>query len=267
MLIISIITVIVGLSLLLSTALFAIEVFAKHNRRGQTLGFVFSVLAVPLYLIAFCDRLPGRSLQPRDVLLTLPGVDNAHAHFASSVPILIALIATYALRLGIYTRLFVIPALTLSEEEYNQQDQIQQRANDLVSPVLAYFTFALVLTAIIAGAYALPAFGGGIVMLGLVGIYLFSSFLYKLERSFYWLVVQARIAVQRLWLLGSTMLVYVIVGIGKMERWRRRHLQGADDEQFFERLEESLRQSQRKAMAKIEHEQQLLRGIAEPEGT
>jgi hypothetical protein len=72
---------------------------------------------------------------------------------------------------------------------------VRERANDLVFPVLAYFTLALVVTAIITGAYSLPVIGGVGVMLGLIAVYLFSSFLYRLERSFHWLVVQARILI------------------------------------------------------------------------
>jgi len=258
--VIELVAVAVGLSLLFFSALLAIEVFIKRNRRGQTPGFIFSLLAVPLYLIAFCDRLPNRPVGLRDVILILPGVTKAASHFNSSILILFALAATCALRFAIHVRLFIIPALTLTAEKYSRQNNVRQRANDLTSPVLAYFTFALALTALIAGASALPAFAGVGIMLCLVAVYLFSPFFRGLA-FFQWLVIETRIAVRRLGLLGSTVVVYVIVGIGKLEGWHRRQAPSGD-QQFLDRLEKSLLTSRRKALASIEREQELLRSLA-----
>jgi hypothetical protein len=258
-LIVSVVAVAVGLALSFSAALTSIEVFIKPSRRGETLGLAFSLLAVPLYLVAFCDRLPGRPIRLRDTLLVMPGVTKAAAHFGSSILILVVLVMACVLRFAIYARLHINPASAATTGKSGQQDKIRQRVSDLTSPILAYFTFASVLTAIIAGAYALPAFAGAAIMLGLVMVYLFSPAFLLLSKSVLWLAIQTRIAIRRFWLLGSTVLVYTILVIGRLETWRRR-LQPRD-ELFFAELEARLRMSRQKAHARIEHERELLRSL------
>lgn len=253
-------TVVLLISVVLSTMLFGVEVFIKRRGlTGQGTGFIFSVIAVPLFIIAFCDKLPGRPLSPRDFLLILPGVTHADAEFSSSAVILCALIVTYALRLGIYTRLFIIPALTLSEVEYHAQEQVEQRANDLSAPVLAYLTLALVVTANLAGAYGLSGVAGTVVCIALLFIYFGSRFLRLLKHSLIWLAVQFRITVRQFWLLASAIVVRVIYVIGVLERWRRQPQPG--DERFFENLTRQLHQSQRKARLRIARERELLRNL------
>jgi hypothetical protein len=253
--------VVIALSILLSTILFGVEVFIKQRgMEGQVIGFVFSIIALPLYLIAFADRLPGDPSSLRNILLIIPGVTQSSVDFSSSLVILLALVVTYALRLGIYTRLFIIPALTMTEEEYHSRDQVEQRANDLSAPVLAYLTFALIVTAIIAGVYSLPAAVGALVWVLLMVIYFGSSYLRHLRNSLIWLAVQFRIMVRQFWLYASTLVVATVLVMGYMESWRRRQQPG--DERFFENLADRLRESQRKAKAKIDHERELLRNLA-----
>jgi hypothetical protein len=259
---------IIGISMLLSIGLFSIEVFVKRRWRssqkrrgmsGQAIGLVFSLIAAPLFFIAFCDKLPGHPIGLRDALLALPSITKANAAFGSSVIILVVLVLTYVLRFVIYSRLFVIPALTMTEAEFNKRDNVEERANDLSAPGLAYLTFALTLTAVIAGAYALPVAVGIVMCLGLVAIYYLSSYLYNLEKSLIWLTVQVRILARRLWLIASRLVVLAILVIGRMEAWRRRQVPG--DQLFFEKLENSLRQSQLKAAAGIARDQEILRDL------
>jgi hypothetical protein len=251
----------IAVSVLLSTALFIIEVLIKRRHvSGQIIGLIFSLIVVPLYFIVFCDRLPGHSLGLRRILLLLPGVYQANIQFSSSVAILIALVVTYALRLGIYTRLFVIPALTMSEAEYRSRDEVEYRANDLTAPVLAYLTFALVLTAMLAGSYGLPPASGAAICVLLLLLYFGSSFLRNLRNSVIWMAVQFRIFLRNVWIYTSRAVVYFVLVIGRMEAWRRRQQPG--DEQFFQSLTERIRQSERKAKAKNEEERELLRRLA-----
>jgi hypothetical protein len=253
-------------AIFLSVLLFGVEVFVKHrSMTGQGISFIFSIIALSLYLIAFCDELPGHPIGLRDFLLMLPGVTRADAAFTSSFAILIALAVTYALRITIYTRLFIIPALTLSEAEYNAQDQVEERANDLTAPILAYFTLALMITANVAGSYDLPAVGGAVLCVALLLLYFGSVYLRNFWNSLIWLAVQFRIAVRQLWLLASAVVVWAIFVLGKLELWRRGHLQPGD-ELFFERQIRRLQESQQKARARIIRERELLRNLGMSQG-
>lgn len=253
--------VLLALAIVLSTALFGVEVSVKRRgMSGQGIGFTFSAIATIFYFVVFCDKLPGHPTALRDLLLILPGVHEADIHFASSLAILFALIVVYALRLGIYTRLFIIPALTMTDDEYNSPDQVELRANDLSAPVLAYLAFALVTTAGIAGAYSLPALAGAAICLVLFAIYFVSSYLRNLRNSAIWLIVQLKIMSRNFWLLASRVVVRIIVFIGWLEVWRRRIQPG--DEQFFAGLEERLKRLERKARLKNREERELLRRLA-----
>ena len=251
----------VGISLILSTVLFSVEVFIKgRGPRGQGLGFFYSLVTLPLYFIVFCDRFPGHPTGARNILLILPGVTKADTAFNSSVAILILLVLTYALRLGIYTRLFIIPALTMTEAEYRSRGQVESRANDLSAPILAYLAFALVLTAALAGAYALPVAAGAVICVCLLILYFVYPFLRQLEKSVLWLVVQFRITVRALWLYASRLVVQIIVFLGKAELWRRRTV--PEDELFIRRLEARQRESEAKAREKIRLERKKLEKLA-----
>jgi hypothetical protein len=189
----------------------------------------------------------------------LPGVTKADAAFSSSVVILILLVLIYALRLGIYTRLFIIPALTMTEAEYRSRGQVEQRANDLSAPVLAYLTFTMVTTAIIAGAYALTVAAGAAICVFLLLVYFGSPYLRHLRNSLLWLMVQLRIAAREFWLYASRLVVGTILVLGRMEIWRRRAQPG--DEQFVSGLEERLHRSEARARIKIEREREKLRHL------
>ena len=257
----SILAVIIAIAVILSTVLFFIEVFIKrHDMSGQVIGLIFSAIAAVLYFVVFCDKLPGSPNGPRELALLLPGVHSANTHFSSSAIVLIALAVTYALRLGIYTRLFVIPALTMSDAEYNSPDQVEVRANDLSAPVLAYLTFALVATALISGAYGLSIIAGVGICVLLLLFYFASSYLRNIRNSVIWLIVQMRILIRNFWIVASRLVVYMIVAIGRLESWRRRVQPG--DEQFFAGLEAQLRRLERKARAKNAEEREILRTLA-----
>ncbi len=252
--------IVIAITLVISTVLFGIEVFVKgRGAKGQGIGFVFSLVALPLYFIAFCDKFPGHPSGPRNILLILPGVTKADIAFNSSAIILLLLVLTYALRLGIYTRLFIIPALTMTEAEYRSRGQVEKRANDLTAPVLGYVTFALVTTAIIAGVYALPAVGGAAFLVLLLLLYFASPYLRHLRNSVLWLMVQIRIAARELWLLASRLVVGMIVLIGRLERWRRQVQPG--DERFISGLEAMLRRSAARTQRNIEREREKLRHL------
>jgi len=257
-------TLVIAIALMLSTVLFGIEVFVKARRaHGQGIGFVFSLIALPLFFIAYCDRLPGRPMGLRNILLIAPGVTKTDLAFSSSLIILTLLVLTYALRLGIYTRLFIIPAFTMTEAEYRSRGRVEQRANDLSASVLAYLTFAFVTTAIVAGAYALPVAAGTALCMALILLYFASPYLRQIRNSLLWLGVQIRIAAREAWLYASKFVVGTIVVIVRLELWRRQTPAG--DEAFVNRLEERQRRSEAKARAKIEGEREKLQNLVQRE--
>jgi hypothetical protein len=250
--------IVIAVSLVLSTVLFGIEVFLKgRSPKGQGVGLVLSLLALPLYFIAFSDKFPGHPVGPRDLLLVLPGATRANIDFASSAVILILLVLSYALRLVIYTRLFIIPAFTMPEAEYLSRGQVERRANDLSAPVLAYLTLALVVTAIIVGIYALPAVAGAVIFVCLMLLRYVYPFLRRLRKSLLWLEVYIRILAREIWLLASRLVIGIVVIIVRLEKWRAQSL--PEDELFFRRLEARLNQSAARARRSIEHERERLR--------
>jgi hypothetical protein len=250
--------IVIAVALVLSTVLFGIEVFVKgRGPRGQGAGLVFSLFAVPLYFIAFSDKFPGHPIGPRNVLLVLPGATKTDIAFSSSAIILILLVLTYALRLVIYTRLFIIPALTMTEAEYRSRGQVERRANDLSAPVLAYLTLALIAVAIIAGVYALSAVAGAAFFVFLLLLRYAYPYLRQLRKSLLWLEVHVRIAARELWLLASRLVIGIVVIIVKLEKWRLQPQAG--DELFFRRLEARLQESAAKAKRNIERERDRLR--------
>jgi hypothetical protein len=252
--------IVIAVALVLSTALFGIDVFVKgRGAKGQGIGFTFSLIALPLYFVAFCDRFPGRPTGPRDILVILPGVTKADADFSSSIIILILLVLTYAMRLGIYTRLFIIPALTMTEAEYRAQGPLEERANDLSAPVLAYVAFALIITAIIAGAYALPVVVGAVICVLLLIIYFCSPYLRHLRNSLLWLMVYIRIAAREFWRHASRIVVNTIILIATLELWRRKAYDG--DEHFINAMKERLSRSEARAQEGIRREREKLRHL------
>jgi hypothetical protein len=72
--------------------------------------------------------------------------------------------------------------------------------------------------------------------------------------------MHARIAAHEVWIVVSRLLVYLVIGLGQIDRWRRQQLPG--NELFFGRLEERLRKSMDKARASIERERDMLRNAA-----
>lgn len=252
---------IVAVALILSTVLFAIDVFIKGRHvSGPIIGFTFSIISVPMYFVAFADKLPGDPTGIRSGILALPGTHDSNEGFRSSTLILILLLLTYALRLGIYTRLFVIPAFTLTEAEYHSRGQTASRANDLSAPLLAYFAFALVAAALIGGTYHLPVIAGVLLCLFVLLAYFASSYLRNLRRAFLLLVVQCRIIVLHFWLYAGAFVIQIVIVLGKMEMWRRRPQPG--DELFFEELAQRMRRAERKIRVKIAQEHEQLRDLA-----
>src|ERR1035438_47359 len=130
---------------MLSIVLFSLEIFVKRHRgSGQVIGLAFSLLAAAGFFIEYIGS--------RNPLLILPGIHQGALAFNASSFALLMLVLTYALRLTIYTRLFVLPAIRLNAD-YNSREQIEQRANDYTAPVLACVTFAIILSSIIGGVY------------------------------------------------------------------------------------------------------------------
>ncbi len=194
---------------------------------------------------------------PRNILLVLPGATKAGIAFSSSVIILILLVLTYALRLVIYTRLFIIPALTMTKAEYRSRGQVERRANDLSAPVLAYLTLALVITATIAGVYALPTAAGAVIFVFLLLVRYAYPYLRQLWKPLIWLEVNVRILARELWILASALVIGIIVIIVRLEKWRVQPQ--AEDELFFGRLEARLQQSAARARRNNEREREKLR--------
>jgi hypothetical protein len=257
--ILEIVAAIVAIALIISTVLFAVDIFVK-GRRGSRIGFVFSAISLPIYFAAFADDLPSNPLGFRDIIFLLPGIHEFNKEFRSSTLILILLLLTYALRLGIYTRLFVIPAFTLTQAEYHSREQIASRANDLSAPVLAYLTFALLVTALIAGAYRLPFIAGIFLCIFTLLAYFASPYLRNLRRALLLLMVECRIFVLHFWLYMGAFMIQVVIFLGKLEMQRRRPQPG--DELFFRELAQRMRRAERKIRAKIAEEHEQLRDLA-----
>lgn len=258
--------IIVAVALFLSVCLFVIDVFVKARyRSGPVIGLVSSVLAILFFLVAFADKLPGHPVGLRGIMLELPGIHEANKDFHSSPVILIVLFAAQALRLGIYTRLFIIPAFTMSEAEYHSRAQTANRANDLSAPVLAYITFSLAATALVAGVYGLPAIAGVFLCIFLLLLYLASSYLWNLERAFLFVLVQFRILVLYFWLYISAFVVFLVIVLGRIELWRTRKQDV--DELFFADLTRRMRVADRKIRARIAAEQEQLRNLTADDET
>ena len=252
-------TVVVGLALLLSIALFTVEIFVKrHTGSGQIIGLIFSLLAAVGFFIEYSDRLPGGNVGSRRLLLLLPGIDQSSLAYRSSVFALLMLVLTYALRLTIYTRLFVLPAIRLNRE-YNSKEQVEQRANDYTAPVLAYLTFAIILSSIVGGAYHIPIVIATVLCILLVVVYFISSYLRSLRKLVIWLAVSLRIFMRNVAIYFNTIVVWFIVVIGRLERWRRR--QTLDDEQLFRVLRQRLNDAKAKAKERNEKDTELLREL------
>jgi hypothetical protein len=253
-------TTLVAVALFLSVCLFVIDVFIKGRyRSGPVIGLVSSILATLLFLIAFADKLPSHPIGLRSVMLSFPGIHEANEQFHSSPTILIVLFATQALRLGIYTRLFVIPAFTMSEAEYHSRAETANRANDLSAPVLAYITFSLAATALFAGIYGLSTIAGVCLCLFLMLLYLASSYLWNLERAFLFVMVQFRILVLYFWLYVSAFVIFLVIILGRIELWRLRKQEV--DETFFADLTRRMRAADGKIRTRIAAEQEQLRNL------
>lgn len=144
----------VAVALLVSTMLFVLEVFfRRRDIPGQVLGLVLSLFGDVAFVIVSADRLPGQPMAVRNLVGFLPGSTTA---FASSVAGLAVLVVVYVLRALIYYRLFIVPAMKLSDAEYNSPHQLEERANDYTAPVLAFTALAVSLASGVAGTYALP---------------------------------------------------------------------------------------------------------------
>jgi hypothetical protein len=251
----------VALELLLSTALFAVDVFIKLRRAsGPMSGLIFSFISVVLFFIAFADKLPGHPTGLRGALVGFPGIHSASENFRSSALVLLFLLLLITLRLGIYTRLFIIPAFTLPEGEYHARSQEASRANDLSAPPLAYISFSLVFTALIAGIYAWQSIGGIFLVILLILAYLTFPFLWNLQKLFLLCIVQARIFALYCWLFASAIVISIVVLLGRMELWRMRHPYGED--LFFDDLKRRMRSADQRIRARIEREQEQLRDLA-----
>jgi hypothetical protein len=256
--VLTVVATVVAVALLTSTLLFVLEVFfRRRDMPGQVLGLFLSLCCDVVFVIVYSDRLPGRPTGLRDVLANLPGTTTVT--FASSAVGLVALVVVYVFRAWIYCRLFVIPAMRMSDHDYYSQEQVEQRANDFTAPVLAFVAFAVCVSSGLSGAYALPGWVGVLIWIGLIALYFGTRYLQALRRYLRSAGIYLRIALRNVQIFASRFIIAVIVAIGRAERWRTS--QPGNDQVFEARLRRRLDDVVRRAQDANARERGTLRRL------
>ena len=203
-------------------------------------GLVFTVIAVVLYLVLYADRLFVVPIGLRDLLQWLPGIDHADVDFSSPVWALWLLLGVYVVRVGIFVRLFIVPSVAMSDEEFNAPDQIEKRTNDHTAPVVAYVAFSCVAGALAGSLYGLPAWGSVLLVLGVMGLYLLKPLVKYFRTIFAKAYEYASTAAQMIGSALSTVIIEIIAAIARLERWRSSG--SPDDTTVFAEMERRWRE-------------------------
>jgi hypothetical protein len=256
------IAVLIGLCFLVSTGLFAIEVFIKRRDFvGQGLGLSFTVLGLLFYAAVYCDRIPSLPDSTRNLLDALPAHSQAMEMRVSPRFELLLLLILYILRFAIYVVLFVVPAITMPEEQYSSAIEVESRANDYTAPLLAFTALALAIAGASRVAYDFSISQQILLFVVLMLLYFASSFLYDLRQRLISLAVSISIAARDLLIALQVIILWIVLGLGKLERWRRRT--PGDEDLFMANLEQRLRDARQRNQQRNRQARQKLAELAE----
>ena len=235
----TILSVLVLVAFALSIVLFSLNVFSWDRQgNGQIRGLVFAALGAILYAILYADRIPFIPIRLRNVLEWLPGVNHQDLLFASPEWSLWVLCGIYVLRAAIFTRLFIVPAITLNDAEYNAPDQIEARANDATAPILAYVAFSVVAGALVGALYGLMSWAGVLLAIGIGALYFLKPLVQRMKKvvatAYAYFIIALRVVGAAL----STAIIEVVLVIARIERWRSS--ESPDDQNYYEQLAKRL---------------------------
>lgn len=146
----TVLAVVVGICFLWSLILILVALFTRD--RHQEAGFGFTLVGAGLYLVAFCDRLPGRSIGPRRVLEVLPGVERADVLFRSSLAVLIVIAVVYLYRVQSFYELYFH-----DDEQDIDGDGVPDEVDDPFIRIVSYVTLVAVAMAVLQPVYHLGA--------------------------------------------------------------------------------------------------------------
>lgn len=268
----AVVSVILAVAFVLSLALFLFTLTVKQRnvardpagmrrRSRQTVGTVFALLGLLLYLPTFSDRLPGFGTGLRSTLRALPDLGRLDTTFHSSTWAEWALIVVFAFRSAVYVTLFVIPARTLNDTEYYSPERVEERANDYTAPVLSYLAFAITLAAAICGPYRLPAYVGPVLVLALEFLYFGSRLIRRLRRLLVRIIIELRILLRTVVAQLNSLVVVLIVLVGRLEKWRTGG--DDDDDDFMRTLRKRLDDQKVRIRQQNERDRGRLRGLAD----
>jgi hypothetical protein len=256
------IAVLIAVCFLVSTSLFAIEVFIKQRDFvGQGLGLSFTILGLLIYAAVYCDRLPSLPDRTRDLLEVFPAHDQGMGAQVSPRLELILLLILYLLRFAIYIVLFVVPAITMPEDQYRSAIEVESRANDYTAPLLAFTALALAIAGASRLAYDFSVVEQVFLFVVLMLLYFASSFLYDLRQRLISLAVSISILARDLLIALQVVILWIVLGLGRLERWRRRTR--ADEDLFMAHLEQRLREARQRNQQRNAQARRKLAVLAE----
>ncbi len=195
----------------------AVPVSALLRLRTVAAGWGWWVVGGALFILVFCDRLPGDATGARRLLEWIPGVTPHDAQFQSPTMVLIAVAVVVFIRFVVFFQLFVrLPAVEIDGARYE--------VDELVAPVLGYIGFSICLVTAIALIFeaslgltiilavtAVPAYYVGVTIRF---FRLYVAVTYEIVRSVAFIA----------WQVALDAILFVVLRIGRAELTRR----GAD---------------------------------------
>ena len=157
----------VGIGFAWSVVLFAIAVVGRE--REQEDGFGWALAGAVLFLVVFCDRLPGDWTGPRELIgWVMPWSDAAAQEFTSSLVALTMLFVVYVYRIAVFYYLIFRDPESLADDSY------ENRANDRVAPLLSYVSFVICAVALLQPVWGLGPVATVLVAAGFAVAYYWS---------------------------------------------------------------------------------------------
>lgn len=221
------------------------------------LALAMYVISALLYGVEVFIKRRALVWQGTALILTLVGIGIFSAVYGASVPAVFTgheprAVVTYwpelvfvtlalAVRLAIYVALFVVPAVTLSDEEYLSDAAIEERANDQTAVFLAYLPFAGSLSAWLAFSFNQPPWLRVAQMGVILAVYFLTSFLQDLRKMIITLAVELQLAFASILNGFYVGVLKLVEGIVWLERLRRREV---DENLFLLRLERQIHDAQ-----------------------
>jgi len=165
----TVMAVAVGVGFIWSIVLFFIAVVGR--KREQEDGFGWALAGAVLFLVVFCDRLPGDWTGPRELIgWFMPWTDPSAQSFESSMAALTVLFVVYTYRVAVFYY------LVFRDPDSLEDDSNENRANDRVAPLLSYVSFVICAVALLQ-----PTLGLGPVLTALVAV--------GFALAYYWSVI------------------------------------------------------------------------------